>query len=287
MSLPKGKAPGPDGVPSQFFQDSYDDISKDLLAFVNEVLASGRLKASLNTSKISLLPKSGDLTLVTNFRPISLLGVPYKLIAKLIANRMIQFLPLWIKQSQTAFVNGRSIFDNVFMTSEAMDWAVNSGQDLIFLLLDFEKAYDRVSWTFLKATMERMGFAETFIGWIMALYKEPRSSIVLNGVIGPTFELERSVRQGCPLAPYLYLFIADVLGHMLEDPKWGVQGFNLPDGNHTTSQMFADDANILLQGTECNLDAATTVLEHFCMGSGAKVNWTKTVGIWASRNPRN
>jgi hypothetical protein len=133
MFLPKGKAPGPDGVPLEFFQDSYDTIEKELLEFLNEVLTLGRLKASLNTNKICLLPKAGDLILVTNLRLISLLRVPYKLTAKSIVNRMIQFLPLWIKQSQTAFVKDRSIFDNVFLTSEAMDWAENSGQDLILL----------------------------------------------------------------------------------------------------------------------------------------------------------
>jgi hypothetical protein len=286
MDLPKEKAPGQDGIPSEFYQEFFDEIQNDLLELVTEVYATGRLAASLNTSKICLLPKTGDLTLVTNYRPISLLGTAYKIIAKLIANRMIQFLPLWIKQSQTAFVKGRSIFDNVFMAFEAMDWAENSGQDLILLLLDFEKAYDRVSWSFLEATMRKMGFADIFIAWIMALYKEASALVLLNGAAGPTFELERSVRQGCPLAPYLYLLIADVLGHMLEDPKRGVQGFTLPDGNTTTSQMFADDANLLLQGSEQNLDAAIQVLNLFCQGSGAVVNWRKTVGIWASRRPR-
>jgi hypothetical protein len=74
---------------------------------------------------------------------------------------------------------------------------------------------------------------------------------------------------------------------MLEDPKWGIQGFRLPDGNTTTSQMFADNANLLIQGSEQNLDTAIQVLNCFCQGSGAAINWKKIVGIWVSRRPRD
>ena len=115
------------------------------MELVTEVYTSGRLITALNTNKICLLPKIGNLILVTNYWPISLLGIAYKIIAKLIANRMIWFLAMWIKKFHTAFVKGRSIFDNIFMSFEAMDWVENSGQDLILLLLDFEKAYDRAS----------------------------------------------------------------------------------------------------------------------------------------------
>lgn len=94
MALTKDYAPRQDGIPFEFFQDNHDDIKKKLLEFVNKVLTSGRLKASLNNSKICLLPKTCNLTLISNYRWISLLGVPYKIIAKLIANRMIQFLPM-------------------------------------------------------------------------------------------------------------------------------------------------------------------------------------------------
>lgn len=83
------------------------------------------------------------------------------------------------------------------MASESIDWAIHSNKNLILLLLDFEKAYDRVSWTFMQQTMKQMGFSETFIGWIMALYSEASTAITLKRVDSPTFQLERAVRQGC------------------------------------------------------------------------------------------
>ncbi|KAG0571879.1 hypothetical protein KC19_VG050800 [Ceratodon purpureus] len=85
----------------------------------------------------------------------------------------------------------------------------------------------------------------------------------------------------------LYLLVANVLGHMLEDPKRGVISFMLPDGSRTTNLMFADDTNLLLKGTEANLDIAMQVLSTFCEATDAKLNESKLVAIWASRQPRD
>lgn len=125
---------------------------------INEVFEEFTLYKGLNTSRINLLPKQGDLTQITNYRPISLLGTIYKIIAKIMANRMLPFMPRWIKEGQTAFVPRRSIFDNILMANEAMDWAITSNQELVILLLDYERAYDTVSWSSLEETMLHMGF---------------------------------------------------------------------------------------------------------------------------------
>lgn len=177
---------------------------------------------------------------------------------------MIDMLPNWIKHSQTAFVKRRCIFDNVLMAFEAMDWIEENKKEMIMLLLDFEKAYDRVSWPFLEATMHQMGFEPNWIAMVMSLYSEATAMVSFNGELSPNFQLERSVRQGLPLAPYLYLFIASVLAHMMDDSRRGVLGISLPDDNKVSNMMFADDTNLLLQGLEQNLDTAMTVLNTFC-----------------------
>lgn len=118
---------------------------------------------------------------LTNYRPISLLGTIYKILAKLMANRLIDLLPKWIKPSQTAFVKGRCIFDNVFLAYESMEWALESNQPLTLLLLDFEKTYDRVNWRFLKETMAHMGFSEKWVNLVMTLYSKATTCVTLNG----------------------------------------------------------------------------------------------------------
>jgi hypothetical protein len=183
-------------------------------------------------------------------------------------------------------VEGRSILDNVFIAQESLSWAEESNQDLVLLLLDFEKAFDRIEWGFLFGALEKLGFGSTWIRWIRALYKGVTSSVRMNGESGPDFHLGRSVRQGCPLAPYLFILATDVLGHMLADPRNEVAGLSLPRGGLIRDQTFADDTALYLQGTPSNLDKAQKVLTTFSEASGAKVNWHKSATIWASKKDR-
>jgi hypothetical protein len=124
-------------------------------------------------------------------------------------------------------VEGRSILDNVFIAQKALSWAEESNQDLVLLLLDFEKAFDRIEWGFLFTALEKFGFGDTWIRWVKALYKEASSAVKMNGETGLDFQLARSVRQGCPLAPYLFILATDVLGYMLADPIHEVEGLSL------------------------------------------------------------
>jgi hypothetical protein len=89
---------------------------------------------------------------------------------------------------------------------------------------------------------------------VSSLYKSTSSAIKLNGVEGNTFPLGRSVRQGCPLSPYLFILATDVLGHMLDDHRFGVRGLALPGGGKITDQTFEDDTALYLQGTHDNLE---------------------------------
>jgi hypothetical protein len=151
-----------------------------------------------------------------------------------------------IRLNQTGFIEGRNILDNTFLAQEAQVWAEESNQDLILLLLDFEKAFDRIEWSFLFEALARIRFYPKWIRWVSSLYTLASSTIKLNGVEGSTFPLTRSVRQGCPLSPYLFILVTDVLGHMLDDPRFGVEGLTLPGGREIRDQTFADDTALYL-----------------------------------------
>jgi hypothetical protein len=167
-----------------------------------------------------------------------------------------------------------------------LDWAVESDQDLVLLLLDFEKAFDKIEWDFLFTALTKLGFNSTWVRWVRTLYHEASLAIRINGEAGPVFQLARSVRQGCPLAPYLFIIATDVLGHMLEDPKYAIEGLTLPRGGRIRDQTFADDIALYLKGEHANLDKTHGVLETFCKASGAKIKWNKSAAIWASRRKR-
>ncbi len=168
---------------------------------------------------------------------ITLLDNVYKILAKVLAGRLQAALLNIIQPNQTSFVEGRSILDNVFIAQEALSWVEESNQDLVLLLLDFEKAFDRIEWNFLFFALEKLRFDNTWIRWVSFLYKEVTLTIKMNGALGSEFQLAKSVRQGCPLAPYLFIFVTDVLGYLLADPKHGVEGLSLPKGGLIRDQM--------------------------------------------------
>jgi hypothetical protein len=140
---------------------------------------------------------------------------------------------------------------------------------------------------FLFEALAKLGFCPRWIRWVSLLYTSASSTIKLNGVEGAAFPLAKSVRQGCPLSPYLFILATDVLGHMLDDPRFGVEGLTLPGGRKIRDQTFADDTALYLQGTRENMEKTQKVLDIFCKASGAKINWKKTAAIWASKKERD
>jgi hypothetical protein len=229
-ALPKGKALDHDDIQMEFFQEFKSKIAPMLLHAYSTLLRTSATLAFINKGIITLIPKFGDMAKLNNWRPITLLGSIYKILAKTLASRLRTKLPEIIRPNQTSFVEGRSILDNVFMAQEGLGWAEESNQDLVLLLLDFEKVFDKIEWGFLFKALEELGFSQTWVHYVTSLYREATSTIKVNGIPGPDFQLARSVRQGCPLAPYLFILATDVLGYVLADPKYGVEGLLLPRG---------------------------------------------------------
>ena len=164
------KASGLDGMPPLFYQNFWDlvrgDVIHDVLIFLN----SGTLPNSLNHTFITLIPKTKNPENVTEYRPISLCNVLYKIFSKVLANRLKKVLPQIISEHQSAFIKGRLITDNILVAFETLYYMKNhnSGNSgYMALKLDMSKAYDRVEWSFLKAVMIKMGFNDRWVGLIM------------------------------------------------------------------------------------------------------------------------
>ena len=286
-ALPRHSCPGEDGLSPAFFLRYWEVLGPDLGRGYQHILDNGTMPQRFSEGLLFLIPKGEGVTDdIRQWRPITILNTVYKVLAKALSLRIQPFLGDLIHATQTGFVKERSILDNIFIFWEATALARLLGEDLVVLLLDFEKAYDRVDWAFLEGTMLRMGFEASWIRGVSALYSTARSQVLMAGGRGPLFELTRSVRQGCPFAPFLFLFFAEALSMYLTAEEVGLRGIQLPvRGEDLVDSKFADDTGLYLHGQEANLERAEQSLQVFCEASGALINWRKTVAFWISSSP--
>lgn len=197
----------------------------------------------INQTLLALIPKVKDPNNLTQYRPISLCTIVYKVIYKTIVNHLKDILPNLISDKQSAFVPGRQIVDNIMVAFEAMHMIGNkcSGKDyFIALKLDMSKAYDRVKWYFLRQMMLEMGFASIWVDLIMRCVSIVFYSILNNGVSYGRIILERGLRQGDPLSPYLFLICAEGLSSLLKKAGFmGVlTGLKIAPTSPTISHIF-------------------------------------------------
>nr|GEW12948.1 hypothetical protein [Tanacetum cinerariifolium] len=170
-----------------------------------------------NSSFITLISKVANPIHIKDFQPIFLIGVQYKIIAKILANRLAEVVDKVISHEQSAFILGRQILDGPLMLSEVMDWYKSRNKKLMIFKVDFEKAYDFVSWEFLVHMLTSLGFGVKWQSWIQACLKSARSSILVNGSPSSEFSIKHSLRQGDPLSPFLFIIIMEGLHLALKD----------------------------------------------------------------------
>jgi len=164
------KAPGPDGMPAIFYKNFWSTVGRKVVEEVMQVLNGGDMPASWNETTVVLIPKVPKPESVKNLRPISLCNVMYKLVSKVLANRLKQVLPDVISPSQSAFVPGRLISDNILIAYEITHYMRRKKKgktSYAAVKLDMSKAYDRVEWSFLKQMMLKLGFNQRWVELIM------------------------------------------------------------------------------------------------------------------------
>ncbi|CAI5464731.1 unnamed protein product [Closterium sp. Yama58-4] len=210
-SLARNKSPGADGLPKELFEEHWDVLGSSFMALVADFTATAELPDEVKEAVTILLYKKGDRSQLNNYRPITLLNFSYKIMAKLLADRINKVLHLVISPEQYGFIPGQRLADAVALVADIIDAAKNGIKDWYLLLVDFQKAFDSVLRSFLFNILREMGFPPRFVAWVEGLHTHTTMKLLVNGWIGQGIDVVSGVRQGCPLAPYRFLYAVELL----------------------------------------------------------------------------
>ena len=278
--MPRGKPPGSDGFPMEFFLHFWQSLGADLVRVLNVAYETGQLSTSQRRGLIIVLYKKNDRLDTKNWRPISLLTVDYKIATRAISGRLLTVLPTIIGSDQTCGVRGRTISENLFLIRDLLDYVEREDLPLALLSLDQEKAFDRVDWGFLLRILRTFNFGPEFLRWVNLFYTNIESAVVINGWTSSFFRPSRGVRQGCPLSPLLYVISIEVLAVCIRtSPR--IAGVALP---HSLEEFrcsgYADDTTVAAT-TDASIEETFHLYALYERASGARLNRGKSKGMWA------
>lgn len=292
FQLASNKSPGPDGFPLDFYKRFWHIIKQDLIEVFTCFYHHQTSIDRLNFSFITLIPKKDLDCTVKDYRPISLMNGIVKIISKVLSLRLSTKLDKLIKSSQSAFIKGKTISDVFATASELISHSAQSKQKGIILKLDFEKAFDNVAWPFLFNLLKARGFGERWCRWIEDIITTAKSSVLVNGSMGKSFNHQRGLRQGDPLSPQLFILVVDTLNRILDNASANklIKGIgNIDILNRFHNLQFADDTLIFSGAHRENITALKFILYSYELMTGLKINFEKSmvIGIGITDNHRN
>ncbi|XP_061342523.1 uncharacterized protein LOC133288720 [Gastrolobium bilobum] len=270
----KFKALGPDGLQAVFFQKHWHLVGESV--------------KGINTSLICLIPKKDSPDTMKEFRPISLCNVVYKVVTKIITERLRGFMPRVVGPNQCSFIKGRQSADNIIIAQEVVhSMKEKKGwKGWMMIKVDLEKAYDRLSWKFIKETLEDVGLHKSLSDLIVNCISSSTIKLLWNGDLIEGFNPQRGIRQGDPVSPYLFVLCVERLAHFIQlavDTKaWKPIMINkyAPPLSHL---FFADDIILCAEASMDQAFVINQVLKLFSVASGQKVSEAKS-RVFFSKN---
>ena len=282
FSMHPDKSPRPDGMNPAFYQKFWHIVGEDVVMACLTVIKDCSFPEGLNDTSIVLIPKKQRPECLSDMRPIALCNVLYKIISKMLANRMKLVLDLIISDSQSAFIPGRAITDNVIISAEIMHFLKRNRQGkngVAALKIDMSKAYDRIEWSYLQAMMLKLGFDARRVELTMLCVSIVQYNVLREGkVIGPIIPC-RGLRQGDLLSPYLCIICAEGLSSLIrmKEREGLLHGVTIARGAPTVSHIFfADDSFIFFRANVNEAASIKELLAVYGRASGQVVNSNKS-----------
>lgn len=274
-SLNHNKCPGLDGLSVEFYIVFWSKLAPFLYELFQEIIQDDCLNDSSTEGVISLLDKPDQNPLkLTNWRPLTLLTVDYKIFAKIIANRVSPTLTYMVHPQQTGFVKNRYIAENILDLMNVIEYCLVAEEPALVLNFDMAKAFDRLEWPALWAILNKMGFGPKILTMIRLLYKDSTRRIINKGHFSQTFNLERSTPQGCPWSPLAYVLSNEPLGAAIRQ-NVRIKGIKIGE-NEKKAAQYADDLWACIKAEQESLDELLTEVQRFCDFTGLRINFNKT-----------
>ncbi|KAK9911453.1 hypothetical protein M0R45_035362 [Rubus argutus] len=290
MTMDGSSAPGPDGFGGCFFQNCWNVVAQEVISAVQSFFDSGFILPHFNSNLLILIPKKDEADNISDYRPIALANFVFKLITKIIADRLGKVAARIISPNQSAFLKGRSIVDPIILTSECINLLDrNCKNGNIAIKLDISKAFDSLDWNFLLRILDSFGFDPTFINWIQNILHSAYLSISINGTSCGYFSCSRGVRQGDPLSPILFCLAEEVLSRGLTNLV--SQGKLTPMASPRSATppshvLFADDVMVFMQGSTRGIKYLMKFLKEYASNSGQVINRVKS-SVYLGRHARS
>lgn len=281
------KSPGPDGFTAGFYIKHWHILKSSVCSGIRNFFESGIMPQKINDTILVLIPKVKSPQELTQFRPIALCNVLYKIVSKVLALRLRPILDEIISDEQSAFVPGRLITDNVLTAYECIHYLKRKKgkTGACAIKLDMAKAYDRVEWSYLRQIMVKMGFANIWIERVMTCVQSVSFSVRVNGNFSEPFQPSRGIRQGDPISPYLFLLCGEGLSCLFRRIGSSFLAKGIRVGIHApwiSHLLFADDCLVFTQASEQGAQRIQNILEMYRVGSGQLVNKEKSAVFFSA-----
>ena len=277
-SMKKGKTPGSNGFPIEFFRCFWLQLGPFLHRATKTTFTEGEGLPSHREGIITLIPKKGKSPhTYKGWRPITLLNADYKIVSTVITNRLKKIMTKLINPAQTAYTAGRFIGENTRLVYDIMHWTEKHKKPGIILAADFEAAFESVAWNYLRLVINELNFGPTIQNMINHLYLNTKnhSRILLNGHLGKKIFLHRGIRQGDPASGYLFNLAVSILTEQIVKSD-KLNGIQIDHQNEIRISQYADDTIIFLDGNARSITGTIKELNTFGLQSGLKINIEKT-----------
>ncbi|KAL6126211.1 hypothetical protein ACLB2K_074262 [Fragaria x ananassa] len=280
-SMDHNSSPGPDDFIGVFFMKCWSIVGVEIVQAIQSFFISGYILPHFNSNLMILIPKVPGADSVTQLRPIAMANFVFKLVTKIIADRLGSIAARIISLNQSAFLKGLTIADPIIMTSECinlLDRECKAGN--IAIKFDVRKAFDTLDWGFLLRVLEAFGFSNLFQDLIKTILGSAHLSILINGATEGFFTCSRGVCQGDPLSPILFCLAEEVLSQGISKlvEEGHIDLLSAPLGITPPSHvLFAEDIVVFMRGTKHSLKTLMHFMEEYGLNSGQQVNKAKSL----------